>query len=79
MKNMEEKTYSEQLCGYCKGTGKVEGEDCPACHGKTTFMVREPPKNCQFCKGNGWTHKGQPCHTCKGSGWLGVKKQVILA
>jgi len=48
---MEEKTYSEKLCGYCKGTGKVEGEECPACHGKTTFMVKEPFKNCQFCKG----------------------------
>ena len=79
MKIMEEKTYSEQLCGYCKGTGKVEGEECPICHGKTTFMVKEPPKNCQFCKGNGWTNKGQPCRICKGSGWIGVKKEVILA
>lgn len=47
---MEEKTYSEKLCGYCKGTGKVEGEECPACHGKTTFMVKEPFKNCQMKK-----------------------------
>ena len=74
MNKMEEKIYSEQLCGYCKVLGEAEREECPACGGKATFMVREPPKVCQFCKGVGYTVKGQVCRTCKGSGWLGVKR-----
>ncbi len=41
---MEEKTYSEQLCGYCKGTGKVEGEECPACHGNNNFYGKRTTK-----------------------------------
>lgn len=71
---MEEKTYSEQPCGYCKGTGKDEGDDCPACHGKATFMVKEPVLQCQFCKGVGYMMRGQLCRTCKGTGWMGIKK-----
>ena len=74
MNKMDEKTYLEQQCGFCKGTGKNEGEECPACSGKATFMVKEPPKVCQFCKGNGYTVKGVLCRTCKGTGWMGVKR-----
>jgi DnaJ-class molecular chaperone len=71
---MTEKSYSEQPCGYCKGAGKVDGEECIACKGKAMIMVAEPPKQCQFCKGQGYMIRGSPCRTCKGTGWMGVKK-----
>jgi DnaJ-class molecular chaperone len=74
MKIMDEKTYVEQPCNYCKGSGKADGGECQVCHGKASFMVKEPPMKCQFCKGNGFMMPGSPCRTCKGTGWMGVKK-----
>ena len=75
MVNMTEKTYVEQPCGYCGGAGEVESSTCIACNGNKTFMVTEPPVQCQFCKGKGYMMIGAPCRTCKGSGWMGVKKK----
>jgi DnaJ-class molecular chaperone len=72
---LAEANYSEQPCGYCKGTGKFDGEVCPICEGKLTVMVKEPLVKCQFCKGQGYAMKGSPCRACKGTGWSGVKKQ----
>lgn len=71
---MAEKTYTEQPCGYCAGTGKSEGETCIVCNGNKTFMVKDPALPCQFCKGRGYMMLGTPCRTCKGTGWMGVKK-----
>jgi DnaJ-class molecular chaperone len=75
MINMADKTYVEQPCGYCDGTGQKEGETCIACNGNKTFMVKEPPLKCQFCKGRGYMMIGSPCRTCKGTGWMGIKKK----
>lgn len=75
MINMTEKTYVEQPCGYCAGAGEVEGETCIVCNGNKTYMVKEPPLACQFCKGRGYMMLGKPCRTCKGTGWMGVKKK----
>ena len=75
MINMAEKTYVEQPCGYCGGTGEAEGKTCIACKGNKTFMVVDPPMKCQFCKGRGYLMIGAPCRTCKGTGWMGVKKK----
>ena len=72
---MTDKTYVEEPCGYCAGAGEVEGETCIVCSGKKTFMVAEPPLQCQFCKGRGYMMLGRPCRTCKGTGWMGVKKK----
>lgn len=72
---MTEKTYVEQPCAYCKGTGNVESDTCPACKGKAILMVAEPLLKCQFCKGQGYMIQGLPCRTCKGTGWMGVKRK----
>ena len=71
---MVEKKYTEEPCSYCKGTGKYEGEECPACRGKATLLVVDPPDKCHFCKGQGGLMPGIPCRMCKGTGWMGVKK-----
>ena len=65
--------YSEQACGYCKGTGKYEENDCPICKGKGNIMVAEPPTECPFCRGIAHAMKGIPCRRCKGTGWIKAK------
>jgi DnaJ-class molecular chaperone len=72
---ISEKTYSEQKCGYCSGTGKVDNNECVGCNGKGTVMVADPPAPCTFCTGHGYAMPGIPCRRCKATGWLGSKKE----
>jgi RecJ-like exonuclease len=69
--------YSPERCATCKGSGSTEQGPCPACEGKGTVAVLQPPISCPRCKGTGKPTEDlysylPYCVVCRGTGWVRV-------
>ena len=70
--------YAPERCGLCGDGAKREIEHpCPACNGKGTVMVHQPPLRCPRCNGNGRAkpnddlkYRFDLCVVCLGTGWV---------
>ena len=69
-------SYAPEICNYCEGIGSSCGEPCPACNGKRTVLVYQPPLLCPRCNGEGRTNAAERvlysssvCIVCRGKGW----------
>jgi hypothetical protein len=77
--------HAPEICGFCKGLGGTYSRTCPACNGKRTVLVHQPPRGCTRCKGRG---KPEPhdrsqffsdfCIICRGTGWALMSRSPIL-
>jgi DnaJ-class molecular chaperone len=68
-------------CARCGGTGQLPKllgpSNCPACQGKGTVLVADPPRKCLLCGGSGYQEGfvNKPiCGVCWGTGWADVLK-----
>lgn len=69
--------YVNQLCAWCRGTGKWniapgQAASCVVCGGTGKISVIQPPIYCRQCRGKGREQMTNPCLTCAGTGWEGV-------
>ena len=66
--------YALETCGFCEGTGGSSTTSCPACNGRRTVLVRQPPIKCPRCKGDGKPDREffslNTCVVCRGYGWV---------
>ena len=76
--------YSPELCGYCKGFGRSNLIECPACKGKRLVVVHQPAMICPRCKGNGNASSADRvatvsalCMVCRGKGWAFTRRNKI--
>ena len=69
-------SYAPEICNYCDGIGSSRRATCPACNGKRTVLVYQPPLLCPRCNGEGRTNAAERvlysssvCIVCRGKGW----------
>jgi len=69
-------SYAPEICGYCEGQGDDRSGACPACNGKRTVLVYQPPLVCPRCNGVGKANPAEQilysstvCIVCRGKGW----------
>jgi DnaJ-class molecular chaperone len=72
-------SYEAEKCGFCQGNGGAPEipHPCPACEGKGTIMVHQPPIRCPRCSGTGRAklnddlkYRSKLCVVCLGTGWV---------
>ena len=75
-KTNKDSSYAPEICSYCQGIGGSRSGPCPACKGKRTVLVYQPPLVCPRCNGRGKTNEAERflyssnlCIVCRGKGW----------
>lgn len=74
----EEANLVKVTCGFCKGRGvdpfglMSHLSSCQVCGGRGSVWVREPHKECNFCKGSGRQPHSPNQVTCGACGGKGV-------
>lgn len=79
--NQTEKSYAQQTCAWCAGTGKRAVSvgyvvSCLVCGGKGSVSVIQPAGQCRQCEGSGRRNVASPCPDCAGTGWARVFSQA---
>jgi len=69
-------SYAPEICGFCRGIGRSNRKDCPACRGERLVLVHQPALKCPRCDGSGRPDAHDRvefhedfCVICRGRGW----------